>query len=126
MRISDWSSDVCSSDLFRIAVAETYDVIVEPATEEAYTIFAQSMDRTGYARGTLAVAEGLSAPVPETDPRPLITMDDMGLDHASMGGLPGMDHGGYMGAMDHSTMSGRNHGADRESVGVEKSVYVSV
>ncbi|MDC6684519.1 copper oxidase, partial [Leclercia adecarboxylata] len=35
-----------SVDEFRIAVAETYDVIVEPATEEAYTIFAQSMDRT--------------------------------------------------------------------------------
>jgi FtsP/CotA-like multicopper oxidase with cupredoxin domain len=50
-----------SVDEFRIAVAETYDVIVEPASEEAYTIFAQSMDRTGYARGTLAVREGLKA-----------------------------------------------------------------
>ncbi|MCO6728940.1 copper oxidase, partial [Streptomyces sp. CHA16] len=38
-------------DELRIAVAETYDVIVEP-TGEAYTVFAQSMDRTGYARGT--------------------------------------------------------------------------
>lgn len=50
-------------DEFRIAVAETYDVIVEPQGE-AYTIFAQSMDRTGYARGTLATREGLSAAVP--------------------------------------------------------------
>jgi Putative multicopper oxidases len=50
-------------DEFRIAVAETYDVIVEPA-QDAYTIFAQSMDRSGYARGTLASREGLSAPVP--------------------------------------------------------------
>ncbi len=105
-----------SVDEFRIAVAETYDVIVEPATEEAYTIFAQSMDRTGYARGTLAVAEGLSAPVPETDPRPLITMDDMGMDHGSMGGMAGMDHGGDMGAMDHSNMSGMNHG-DMQGMG---------
>ncbi|PCQ15017.1 hypothetical protein CP995_17455 [Klebsiella pneumoniae] len=55
-------------DEFRIAVAETYDVIVEPQGE-AYTIFAQSMDRTGYARGTLATREGLSAAVPPLDPR---------------------------------------------------------
>ncbi len=65
-------------DEFRIAVAETYDVIVEPQGE-AYTIFAQSMDRTGYARGTLATREGLSAAVPPLDPRPLLTMEDMGM-----------------------------------------------
>jgi FtsP/CotA-like multicopper oxidase with cupredoxin domain len=82
-------------DEFRIAVAETYDVLVEPASREAYTIFAQSMDRSGYARGTLAVREGLSAPVPEPDPRPLISMADMGMDHGSMGhgAMAGMDHG---------------------------------
>ena len=61
-------------------MAETYDVIVEPDSEQAYTVFAQSMDRTGYARGTLAVQEGLSAPVPSPDPRPLIAMGDMGMD----------------------------------------------
>jgi CopA family copper-resistance protein len=70
-------------DEFRIAVAETFDVIVEPSGQDAFTIFAQSMDRTGYARGTLAVREGLSAPVPETDPRPLLAMADMG--HGGMG-----------------------------------------
>jgi FtsP/CotA-like multicopper oxidase with cupredoxin domain len=85
-----------SVDELRIAVAETYDVIVEP-TQEAYTLFAQSMDRTGFARGTLAVSEGLSAPVPPLDPRPLVTMDDMG--------MGGMDHGS-MGGMDHSQMQG--------------------
>ncbi len=100
-----------SVDEFRIAVAETYDVIVEPATEEAYTIFAQSMDRTGYARGTLAVREGLKSSIPAIDPRPIITMDDMG-----MGGMAGMDHGGMAGmggdgmsgmaGMDHSKMTG--------------------
>ena len=109
-----------SVDEFRIAVAETYDVIVEPATEEAYTIFAQSMDRTGYARGTLAVREGLKAPVPAIDPRPLLTMDDMG-----MGGMAGMDHGSMAGmgggdmkqgdmsgmaGMDHSKMQGMDQG----------------
>ncbi|WP_309674540.1 copper resistance system multicopper oxidase, partial [Pseudomonas sp.] len=82
-----------SVDEFRIAVAETFDVIVEP-TEAAYTLFAQSMDRTGYARGTLAAKAGLSAPVPPLDPRPLVTMDDMG-----------------MGGMDHSSMAGMDHSA---------------
>ena len=67
-----------SVDEFRIAVAETIDVIVEPAGQEAFTIFAQSLDRTGYARGTLAVKAGLEAPVPDLDARPLLTMADMG------------------------------------------------
>lgn len=70
---------------FRIAVAETYDVIVEPVAE-AYTVFAQAMDRTGYARGTLAVREGLVAPVPPLDPRPLLTMADMGMAHGGHDG----------------------------------------
>ncbi|MCF3156282.1 copper resistance system multicopper oxidase [Pseudomonas juntendi] len=96
-----------SVDEFRIAVAETYDVIVEPDSEQAYTVFAQSMDRTGYARGTLAVQEGLSAPVPSPDPRPLIAMGDMGMDHGSMGG---MDHGNMTG-MDHGSMAGMDHGS---------------
>jgi CopA family copper-resistance protein len=63
---------------FRIATAETYDVIVEPSGQEAFTIFAQSMDRTGFAAGTLAVREGLRASVPELDPRAMLTMADMG------------------------------------------------
>ncbi|TBN35405.1 copper resistance system multicopper oxidase [Pseudomonas sp. BGI-2] len=97
-----------SVDEFRIAVAETFDVIVEP-TQDAYTLFAQSMDRTGYARGTLAVKTGVSAPVPPLDPRPLVTMDDMGMggmDHGGMGGdMAGMDHS-QMTGMDHSSMQG--------------------
>jgi CopA family copper-resistance protein len=65
-------------DEFRIAVAETVDVIVEPSGQDAFTIFAQSLDRTGYARGTLAVREGLEAAVPDLDARPLLSMSDMG------------------------------------------------
>jgi CopA family copper-resistance protein len=97
-----------SVDEFRIAVAETFDVIVEP-TQDAYTLFAQSMDRTGYASGTLAVKTGVFAPIPPLDPRPLVTMDDMGMggmDHGSMGGdMAGMDHS-QMTGMDHSGMAG--------------------
>ncbi|HEX2344693.1 MAG TPA: copper resistance system multicopper oxidase [Vicinamibacterales bacterium] len=70
-------------DEFRIATAETYDVIVEPSGQDAFTIFAQSMDRTGFAAGTLAVRESLRAAVPELDPRSMLTMADMG--HGAMG-----------------------------------------
>jgi CopA family copper-resistance protein len=65
-------------DEFHIAVAETFDVVVEPSGQDAFTIFAQSMDRTGYAAGTLAVRAGLRAPVPDLDERQLLTMADMG------------------------------------------------
>ena len=79
-----------SVDEFRIATAETYDVIVEPSGQEAFTIFAQSNDRTGFAAGTLAVREGLRAPVPSLDPRPILTMGDMGHGAGHVGhGEPG-------------------------------------
>ncbi len=80
-------------DEFRIAVAETLDVIVEPRGQEAFTIFASSVDRTGYARGTLAVREGLDAPVPALEPRPQLTMADMG--HGGLGHETEHDAGGH-------------------------------
>ena len=71
-------------DEFRIGTAETYDVIVEPQAEEAYTIFAETMDRSGYARGTLAIQAGLEASLPPRRDRPVRTMADMGHgDHSS-------------------------------------------
>jgi CopA family copper-resistance protein len=89
-------------DEFRIAVAETYDVIVEPQEDHAYTVFAQAIDRSGYARGTLAPRPGMEAPVPAMDVRQLLTMGDMMGDmsmnqpaHAtsshSMEAMPGME-----------------------------------
>lgn len=63
--------------------AETYDVIVEPKGQDAFTIFAQSLDRTGFATGTLAARDGLRAEVPSLDSRPQLTMADMG--HGGMG-----------------------------------------
>nr|VFK16975.1 MAG: copper-resistance protein, CopA family [Candidatus Kentron sp. LPFa] len=78
-------------DEFRIGVAETYDVIIEPRDDTAYTIFAQDIARSGYARGALAPAAepslALSAPIPEVDPIP-------SLDHRDMG-MGAMDHGGH-------------------------------
>lgn len=83
-----------SVDEFRIGNAETYDVIVTPE-DEAYTIFAQSMDRTGYARGTLATHVGMTAPVPALDkPVPLTMMDMMG---NMVGGAGAMDHSAHGG-----------------------------
>jgi len=75
-------------DEFRIAPGETYDVIVQPTDDRAYTIFAETMDRSGYARGTLAPRRGMSAAVPARRPRPLRTMADMGMGGTDM---PGMD-----------------------------------
>jgi CopA family copper-resistance protein len=73
-----------SVDEFRIATAETFDVIVEPSGQDAFTIFAQSNDRTGFAAGTLAVREGLRSAMPALDARSMITMADMG--HGGMAG----------------------------------------
>ncbi|RIL07253.1 MAG: copper resistance protein CopA [Proteobacteria bacterium] len=66
-------------DEIQIGVAETFDVVIEPQNR-AYTIFAESMDRSGYARGTLAPREGMTADVPALRKRPLRTMIDMGMD----------------------------------------------
>jgi len=78
-------------DEFRIGPAETYDVIVEPVGERVYTIFAETMDRSGFARGTLATSQGMSGEVPERRPRPLRTMEDMGMSMEGMD-MPGMKH----------------------------------
>ena len=68
---------------FQIGVAETYDVIVQPTSDSAYTIFAESMDRSGFARGTLAPRPGMTAPVPELREPPVLTMRDMGISHGA-------------------------------------------
>ena len=97
-------------DELRIGVAETYDVIVRPKDDKAYTIFGASMGRTAYARGTLAPRDGMVADIPEMTERPLLTMADMGMDHGNMEGMDhssmkGMDQGN-MKEMDHSNMKG--------------------
>jgi len=83
-------------DEFRIAVAETFDVVVEPSGADAFTIFAQAMDRSGYAAGTLSVRDGARASVPALDARPVLTMADMG--HGPSGGdaAAGDPHAGHV------------------------------
>ncbi|MEL0586385.1 MAG: copper resistance system multicopper oxidase [Candidatus Thiodiazotropha sp. (ex. Lucinoma kazani)] len=99
-----------SVDELRMGVAETYDVIVEPSDDTAYTIFAQDIARTGYARGTLTPDSSLTAHIPDLDPVPSLSHGDMGMNM--------MDHTGHdMSTMDHSqhqmpggqTMPGMDH-----------------
>ncbi len=136
--------DPVTVDEFRFGSGETYDVIVEPK-DDAYTIFAQSMDRTGYARGTLAIRAGLMAAVPKLDAPEWLTMADMmGAMGGGMAGMADMDHGGSgqpamagmnhgamagmsagsMAGMDHGSMAGMNHanmaGMDHSAMGRDK------
>lgn len=92
------------TDEFRIAIAETYDVLVQPAANTAYTIFAESVDRSGYARGTLAPRPGMAATIPKLRPRPVLTMADMGM---AMD-MPGMSMGaGNMAGMETKAAASR-------------------
>ena len=91
--------DPVAVDAFRIAVAETYDVIVEPKDKRAYTVFAEAMSRSGYARATLAPRKGMEAAIPPMSPRPQLTMADMGMAHG------GMDHGAMGRVMDSDAMA---------------------
>jgi len=96
-------------DEFRIGNAETYDVIVTPEQDQAYTIFAQNMDRTGFARGTLSTNPHLNTVIPAMDPAPRLTHRDMGMEMA------GMDHSQHESSriIDHSDhdVSAMNHAA---------------
>lgn len=123
-------------DEFQIAVAETYDVIVTPTDDRAYTLVGEAIDRSGMARATLAPREGMAAAVPPLRKRPVLTMKDMGMDMDMSGdaGMQGVNHSGMastassapggqaasaaagsMQGMDHSAMPGM--GAPAQSAG---------
>ena len=109
-------------DEIRVAIAETYDVIVEPVEDRAYTIFAEAMDRSGYARGTLAPRRGMSADIPTRRRRSVRTMADMGMAGMDM---DGMDMAGGDAAMPGMNMAEEStfppppvmHGPDRHGPG---------
>ncbi|WP_076495996.1 copper resistance system multicopper oxidase [Neptunomonas antarctica] len=115
-------------DEFRFGPGETYDVLVDPQ-DDAYTIFAQSMDRSGYASGTLSVRPGMVAAVPELDPVEWLAMTDMmgamdhsamkGMDHSTMKGMKGMkgmNDSAMKPAIDHSAMKGMNDSAMKPAI----------
>jgi CopA family copper-resistance protein len=98
------------TDEFQIGVAETYDVIVRPDMNQAYTLMCETIDRSGYARGTLAPRMGMVAAVPPLRRRPTLMMRDMGMDHSALNrsdqggqvpavqaahGTPHPEHGGH-------------------------------
>jgi len=81
-------------DEFQIGVAETYDAIVVPPEDRAWSIIAEAVDRSGMARATLAPRPGMAGEVPPLRKRPLTTMKDMGMDMSNMPGMEGMDMSG--------------------------------
>lgn len=104
-------------DEFRISVAETYDVIVQPREDKAYSILAESIDRTGFARATLAPREGMVGEIPPHRPRPILTMADMGMSFGPTGlergtPMPETDRPGHVAPMDmdHGSMAGATDG----------------
>ncbi len=123
-----------SVDEFRIAVAETYDVIVEPSDDRAYTIFSQALDRTGYARGTLTPNIAMKGIVPEMDAPALLGHRDMGMGghgaHSAHGGgkkSKGTDHSQHGGGnggmqMDHSKMNHNTHSIARAGYGSDRKI----
>jgi CopA family copper-resistance protein len=94
-------------DEFRVAVAEAYDVIVEPEAGKAYSVFAESIDRSGYALAILAPRAGMTAPVPAMRPRALLTLSEMG--HTAMPGMNASSPGAEGTAMDHAAMDHAGH-----------------
>ncbi len=100
------------TDEFQMAVAETYDVIIEPKQAGAYAFVAESIDRAGQVVATIGSEPGMRAEIPKLRPKPLLTMKDMGMDHGDMD-HGSMDHGDMdMGGHDMKNMnhSGMDHG----------------
>src|SRR3546814_9526135 len=63
-------------DEFQIGVAETYDAIVTPTEDKAFTLVGEAIDRSGMARATLAPRAGMTALVPPLRPRPIATRSE--------------------------------------------------
>jgi CopA family copper-resistance protein len=106
-------------DELQISVAETYDVIVQPTEDRAFTFVAESMDRSGLGRATLAPRLGMSAAVPSLRDRPILTMRDMGMgdmNHGSMtsAAAPAAGAASEMAGMDHSAMPGMTGGSSAQ------------
>ncbi len=96
-------------DEFQIGNAETYDIVVQPLEDRAYTLVAEAVDRSGMGRATLAPRPGMTAEVPPLRTRPLATMKDMGMDMAA--------HGHGAADMDHSNDAQHGHGHDGHNQG---------
>ncbi|MBO6555344.1 MAG: copper resistance system multicopper oxidase [Pseudomonadales bacterium] len=92
-------------DDIRLGAAETVDVIVEPTDASPYAIFAQAIDRSGYAIGHLTPSTGQKAEAPILDPVPRLTHVDMGMS----------SHKGERGHHEGHGHHGGHHGHHRQS-----------
>jgi CopA family copper-resistance protein len=90
-------------DEFRIGPGETYDVVVEIPDDQAYSVFAQSLDRSGYVSGTLSGKKSMLALPPPIDEPVLLSMIDM------MGNMGEMGEMGNMSEMGNMQMLSDNH-----------------
>ncbi len=97
---------------FRLAPAETISVVVELKEDRAYAIFAEAMDRSGFAAAVLAPREGMLAEIPPRRARPLLGMNDMGMDH---GAMTGPEHAGHQMA-EPIRHTGSTHGVENAMV----------
>jgi CopA family copper-resistance protein len=118
------------TDEFQIGTAETFDVIVAPSADRAYTIFAESNDRSGYAAATLAPRSGMTAELPALRPRPLLTMKDMGMDHAAQAAAPqeaaaAVDHSAHTAAVAPAPVDHSAHTAAAAPAPVDHSAHMA-
>jgi FtsP/CotA-like multicopper oxidase with cupredoxin domain len=93
-------------DEFRFAPGETYDFLVSPSDDKAYTFVAEPVDRTGFALGTLAPNEGMLGEIPTQRPRTLLTMADMGASHNQSDTQNHSEHTGHQGHVSSSYDTG--------------------
>lgn len=105
VQVSGQPVEPLETDEFRIAIAETYDVIVQLPDDKPYVLYAEAMDRSGFTAGVLAPRAGLTAEWPARRRRGLLTMDDMGMDHGAMG------HAGHEASSDEEDHAAMGHDA---------------
>jgi CopA family copper-resistance protein len=109
VQVSGQPVEPIETDEFRIAIAETYDVIVQIPDDRAYAVYAEAMDRSGFTAATLAPRQGLTAQLPPRRKRPLLTMADMGMDHSAMGEMDHAAMGHEMPASSSATATDDEH-----------------
>ena len=107
VQVSGQPVEPIETDEFRIALAETYDVIVQLPDDRTYAVYAEAMDRSGFTAGTLASRVEAVAELPARRVRPVLAMVDMGMDHSGMAGMDG--------EMDHDEHAGHDMGDDAPS-----------
>ncbi len=113
-------------DEFRMGVAETYDVIVEPKDDRAYALWAETIDRKAHVLASLAPRAGMDPPAPASRPKQVLLLSEMG-DMGDMGGGEMAADTGKTGmaGMDHAAMGHAGTAGTSEMTGMSKSPPVA-